>query len=251
MALSELEGVLGHSFDREDVSTVGGLVLAEFGRVPRAGEAIDLQGYRLVGGAGGAAPRAAGRRATGSRRRRRSRAASGARRDLARDRGRTPGRGLRRDRRRRADHGEPGRAHPGGGPSAPRRCAVARLAGAGGRRSHRRLRHDVARRAARRCHAPGLLAGSGTGAWSCSSPWSACRSCCFAAYLVSTVAHAAAGAEVSRTGSCPMLRPWSPRARPAVAGAHRDPAHRSSLDLARGRGGRTPGRRRAGDGRAA
>jgi putative hemolysin len=27
---------------------VGGLVLAEFGRVPRTGEAIDLQGYRLV-----------------------------------------------------------------------------------------------------------------------------------------------------------------------------------------------------------
>jgi putative hemolysin len=48
VALSELEGVLGHSFDREDVSTVGGLVLAEFGRVPRAGEAIDLHGYRLV-----------------------------------------------------------------------------------------------------------------------------------------------------------------------------------------------------------
>ena len=42
------KAMLGHSFDREDVSTVGGLVLAEFGRVPRAGEAIDLQGYRLV-----------------------------------------------------------------------------------------------------------------------------------------------------------------------------------------------------------
>jgi CBS domain containing-hemolysin-like protein len=48
VALSELEAVLGHSFDREDVSTVGGLVLAEFGRVPRAGETIDLQGYRLA-----------------------------------------------------------------------------------------------------------------------------------------------------------------------------------------------------------
>jgi CBS domain containing-hemolysin-like protein len=48
VALSELEAVLAHSFDREDVSTVGGLVLAEFGRVPRAGEAIDLDGYRLV-----------------------------------------------------------------------------------------------------------------------------------------------------------------------------------------------------------
>jgi CBS domain containing-hemolysin-like protein len=48
VALAELESVLGHSFDREDVSTVGGLVLAEFGRVPRAGEVIDLDGYRLV-----------------------------------------------------------------------------------------------------------------------------------------------------------------------------------------------------------
>jgi CBS domain containing-hemolysin-like protein len=48
VALSELEATLGHSFDREDVSTVGGLVLAEFGRVPKAGEAIDLQGYRLL-----------------------------------------------------------------------------------------------------------------------------------------------------------------------------------------------------------
>jgi len=40
--------VLGHGFDRDDVSTVGGLVLAEFGRVPRAGESIDVEGYRLV-----------------------------------------------------------------------------------------------------------------------------------------------------------------------------------------------------------
>jgi CBS domain containing-hemolysin-like protein len=48
VALSELEGLLGHTFAREDVSTVGGLVLAEFGRVPRTGEAIDLQGYHLV-----------------------------------------------------------------------------------------------------------------------------------------------------------------------------------------------------------
>src|SRR6476620_10907314 len=48
VALSELEGQLGHTFAREDVSTVGGLVLAEFGRVPRSGEAMDLQGYRLL-----------------------------------------------------------------------------------------------------------------------------------------------------------------------------------------------------------
>jgi CBS domain containing-hemolysin-like protein len=48
VALTELESALGHSFDRDDVSTVGGLVLAEFGRVPRAGESIDVEGHRLV-----------------------------------------------------------------------------------------------------------------------------------------------------------------------------------------------------------
>jgi CBS domain containing-hemolysin-like protein len=48
VALSELESALGHNFDRDDVSTVGGLVLAEFGRVPRSGESIDVEGYRLV-----------------------------------------------------------------------------------------------------------------------------------------------------------------------------------------------------------
>jgi CBS domain containing-hemolysin-like protein len=48
VALSELESALGHSFDRDDVSTVGGLVLAEFGRVPRSSESIDVEGFRLV-----------------------------------------------------------------------------------------------------------------------------------------------------------------------------------------------------------
>jgi putative hemolysin len=48
VALTELESALGHSFGRDDVSTVGGLVLAEFGRVPRSGESIDVEGYRLV-----------------------------------------------------------------------------------------------------------------------------------------------------------------------------------------------------------
>jgi CBS domain containing-hemolysin-like protein len=48
VALSELEAALGHSFDRDDVSTVGGLVLAEFGRVPRSAESIDVEGFRLV-----------------------------------------------------------------------------------------------------------------------------------------------------------------------------------------------------------
>jgi putative hemolysin len=47
-ALAELETALGHRFDREDVSTVGGLVLAEFGRVPRTGELLELDGFQLT-----------------------------------------------------------------------------------------------------------------------------------------------------------------------------------------------------------
>ncbi|HEX9893584.1 MAG TPA: hemolysin family protein, partial [Gemmatimonadales bacterium] len=48
VALAELEGALEHEFGREDVDTVGGLVLAVLGHVPRVGEAIDLGPYRLV-----------------------------------------------------------------------------------------------------------------------------------------------------------------------------------------------------------
>lgn len=47
-ALSDLEAEIGRSFAREDVSTVGGLVLAQLGRVPRAGESLTLQGVRLT-----------------------------------------------------------------------------------------------------------------------------------------------------------------------------------------------------------
>ena len=46
--LIDLENELGHSFAREDVSTVGGLALAQFGRVPRPGESIELDGFRLT-----------------------------------------------------------------------------------------------------------------------------------------------------------------------------------------------------------
>jgi Mg2+/Co2+ transporter CorC len=34
-------------FGREDVSTVGGLVLAELGHVPKSGEEMSLDGYRF------------------------------------------------------------------------------------------------------------------------------------------------------------------------------------------------------------
>lgn len=46
--LSELEALLGHSFRREDVSTVGGLVLDAFGRVPRSGEKVEVDGVTLT-----------------------------------------------------------------------------------------------------------------------------------------------------------------------------------------------------------
>jgi len=46
--LAELEATLDHEFGREDVDTVGGLVLAILGRVPKVGEAVDLAAYRLV-----------------------------------------------------------------------------------------------------------------------------------------------------------------------------------------------------------
>lgn len=45
--LAELEAHLDHSFAREDVDTVGGLVLAAIGHVPRVGESVDLGPYRI------------------------------------------------------------------------------------------------------------------------------------------------------------------------------------------------------------
>lgn len=48
VALAELQAALEHEFGREDVDTVGGLVLAVLGRVPRVGEAIELGAFRIV-----------------------------------------------------------------------------------------------------------------------------------------------------------------------------------------------------------
>lgn len=48
VALSTLEAALDHSFGRDDVDTVGGLILALFGRVPRPGESVEADGFRLV-----------------------------------------------------------------------------------------------------------------------------------------------------------------------------------------------------------
>lgn len=46
--LADLEAELEHDFEREDVATVGGLVLAELGRVPRTGETTTIDGWGVV-----------------------------------------------------------------------------------------------------------------------------------------------------------------------------------------------------------
>ncbi|HKW12480.1 MAG TPA: hemolysin family protein, partial [Gemmatimonadaceae bacterium] len=48
LPVDELRDVLGVDFGIDDVSTVGGLVYALFGRVPRAGEALTRAGVRVV-----------------------------------------------------------------------------------------------------------------------------------------------------------------------------------------------------------
>jgi CBS domain containing-hemolysin-like protein len=48
VTLDELSEVTDHSFEAEDVTTVGGLIYATLGRVPRAGEALTLHGFRVV-----------------------------------------------------------------------------------------------------------------------------------------------------------------------------------------------------------
>jgi CBS domain containing-hemolysin-like protein len=48
VTLDELSDVTGHSFEHEDVDTVGGLVYELLGRVPRAGERLTVDGFRIV-----------------------------------------------------------------------------------------------------------------------------------------------------------------------------------------------------------
>ncbi len=40
--------MLGHDFARDDVSTVGGLIFELVGHVPRAGQELVLDGFRVV-----------------------------------------------------------------------------------------------------------------------------------------------------------------------------------------------------------
>ena len=48
VTLDDLSDALGHRFEREDVSTVGGLIFELVGRVPRAGQELSLDGFRIV-----------------------------------------------------------------------------------------------------------------------------------------------------------------------------------------------------------
>ena len=48
VTLDELSEATDHAFEVEDVTTVGGLIYATLGRVPRAGETLTMDGFRVV-----------------------------------------------------------------------------------------------------------------------------------------------------------------------------------------------------------
>jgi magnesium and cobalt transporter len=48
VSLDDLSDLLGQHFEREDVSTVGGLIFELVGHVPSAGQELTLDGYRVV-----------------------------------------------------------------------------------------------------------------------------------------------------------------------------------------------------------
>ena len=48
LSLADLSEVLSHDFERDDLTTVGGLVYDAFGRVPRAGESTTLDTFKVV-----------------------------------------------------------------------------------------------------------------------------------------------------------------------------------------------------------
>jgi CBS domain containing-hemolysin-like protein len=48
VTLDDLSHVVGHTFSHPDVSTVGGLVYSTLGRVPRPGDELRLDGFRIV-----------------------------------------------------------------------------------------------------------------------------------------------------------------------------------------------------------
>ena len=48
LSLADLSEALGFDFQREDLTTVGGLLYDTFGRVPRAGENVQIGGFKVV-----------------------------------------------------------------------------------------------------------------------------------------------------------------------------------------------------------
>jgi CBS domain containing-hemolysin-like protein len=48
VTLDDLSEALGRAFEHAEVSTVGGLVYSVLGRVPRPGDELTLDGYRVV-----------------------------------------------------------------------------------------------------------------------------------------------------------------------------------------------------------
>ncbi len=48
LTLEDLSEAIGHDFTRDDVTTVGGLVLELVGHVPQAGETLYVDGFRLI-----------------------------------------------------------------------------------------------------------------------------------------------------------------------------------------------------------
>ena len=48
VTLDELSEALGEHFEDNDITTVGGLIFQRLGRVPRAGEALTMRGFRIV-----------------------------------------------------------------------------------------------------------------------------------------------------------------------------------------------------------
>jgi CBS domain containing-hemolysin-like protein len=48
LTLTELSELLHHDFERDDISTVGGLVYDQIGRAPKQGECFNLNGYRVT-----------------------------------------------------------------------------------------------------------------------------------------------------------------------------------------------------------
>jgi putative hemolysin len=48
LTLDELSDALDADFRRDEVSTIGGLIFELLGRVPRAGETLDIEGFRVI-----------------------------------------------------------------------------------------------------------------------------------------------------------------------------------------------------------